>query len=57
MGSPREGSSLLSVFGFTPGEQLGEVEGTGSTSPFLVLARGSGLKELPALHLTARVIS
>lgn len=53
MENPCERSSLLLGLGLTPGEQLGEAGGTGGTVQFLVLARGSGLKELPALPLTA----
>lgn len=49
MGNPRERSSLLLGLGITPGEHLRDAGGTGGTAPFLVLARGSGLKELPAL--------
>jgi len=60
VGNTRERSSFRFGLGITPGEQLGEVEGTGGAAPFLVLARGSGLKELPArpaLPLTGLVFS
>lgn len=57
MGNPHERSSLLLGLGITPAEQLGEAGGTGDTAPFLVLARGSGLKELPAVPSTGLVFS
>ena len=57
MGNPRERSSLLLGLGITPGEHLREAGGTGGTAPFLVLARGSGLKELPALPSIGLVFS
>lgn len=57
VGNPCERSSFLLGLGMAPGEQLRKVGGTGGTVPFLVLARGSGLKELPALPSTGFVFS
>lgn len=55
--NPCERSSIFLGLGITPGKQLGEVGGTDGTAPSLVLARCSGLKELPALPFTGLVFS